>query len=58
MECVSKIYADVNNQRPKEYWDYDNFRVSWNSQDHYEVVRKVGRGAWHARLWYLEWFRD
>lgn len=38
--------ADVNMNRPREYWDYESLQVSWGEQDHYEVVRKVGRGKY------------
>jgi len=38
--------ADVNMSRPREYWDYESLQVSWGEQDHYEVVRKVGRGKY------------
>lgn len=26
--------------------DEDNLQVQWGSQDHYEIVRKVGRGKY------------
>eukprot|EP00475_Leptophrys_vorax_P033353 TRINITY_DN5227_c0_g1_i1.p1 TRINITY_DN5227_c0_g1~~TRINITY_DN5227_c0_g1_i1.p1 ORF type:complete len:333 (-),score=21.87 TRINITY_DN5227_c0_g1_i1:376-1374(-) len=42
----ARIYADVNLQRPKEYWDYEALTVQWGDQDDYEVVRKVGRGKY------------
>ncbi|MBA0653685.1 hypothetical protein Goklo_020829, partial [Gossypium klotzschianum] len=43
----SRVYADVNVIRPKEYWDYELLTVQWGSeQDDYEVVRKVGRGKY------------
>jgi hypothetical protein len=32
--------------RPPEYWDYEALNVSWNDQEGYEVVRKVGRGKY------------
>lgn len=43
---LPRYYADVNTQRPREYWDYELFSVNWGSQDGYEVVRKVGRGKY------------
>ena len=43
---MSAIYADVNNHRPPDYWDYDNLQVHWGNQDNYEIVRKVGRGKY------------
>jgi len=42
----SAVYQDVNDTKPKEYWDYENLQVSWGEQDDYEVVRKVGRGKY------------
>lgn len=42
----SAVYQDVNDSKPKEYWDYENLQVSWGEQDDYEVVRKVGRGKY------------
>eukprot|EP00243_Klebsormidium_subtile_P004430 TRINITY_DN18406_c0_g1_i1.p1 TRINITY_DN18406_c0_g1~~TRINITY_DN18406_c0_g1_i1.p1 ORF type:complete len:447 (+),score=102.62 TRINITY_DN18406_c0_g1_i1:271-1611(+) len=42
----ARVYADVNVQRPKEYWDYEALTVQWGDQDDYEVVRKVGRGKY------------
>ena len=43
---ISAVYKDVNEKKPKEYWDYENLQVSWGEQDDYEVVRKVGRGKY------------
>ncbi|MCO5612057.1 hypothetical protein L7F22_066319 [Adiantum nelumboides] len=40
------VYADVNLNRPKEYWDYESLVVQWGDQEDYEVVRKVGRGKY------------
>ncbi|KAL6521606.1 Homeobox protein HD-6 [Orobanche gracilis] len=42
----ARVYADVNELRPREYWDYENFTVQWGDQDEYDVVRKVGRGKY------------
>lgn len=25
----ARVYADVNVQKPKEYWDYENLQVTW-----------------------------
>eukprot|EP00879_Flechtneria_rotunda_P001913 GHRR01002086.1.p1 GENE.GHRR01002086.1~~GHRR01002086.1.p1 ORF type:complete len:363 (+),score=83.34 GHRR01002086.1:291-1379(+) len=43
---IARVYADINEQRPPEYWDYENLNVQWGDQDNYEVVRKVGRGKY------------
>lgn len=43
---VSKVYPYVLQEKPQEFWDYDNINIKWNSQDHYEVVKKLGRGKY------------
>jgi len=44
---VPKVYPDANDSQPKEYWDYENFRITWSdSVDDYEIVRKIGRGKY------------
>jgi len=42
----ARVYADVNQHRPREYWNYEALTVNWGDQDDYEVVRKVGRGKY------------
>eukprot|EP00316_Scyphosphaera_apsteinii_P020841 CAMPEP_0119309414 /NCGR_PEP_ID=MMETSP1333-20130426/15401_1 /TAXON_ID=418940 /ORGANISM="Scyphosphaera apsteinii, Strain RCC1455" /LENGTH=351 /DNA_ID=CAMNT_0007313381 /DNA_START=10 /DNA_END=1065 /DNA_ORIENTATION=- len=42
----ARWHADVNDKRPKEYWDYESLQVQWGEQDDYQVVRKVGRGKY------------
>ena len=42
----SRFYTDVILQKPREYWDYENFSVTWGPQDPYQVVRKIGRGKY------------
>ncbi|KAH0486042.1 MAG: uncharacterized protein KVP18_003860 [Porospora cf. gigantea A] len=45
--CVlPKQYADVNKLRPSAFSDYENFQITWNTPDKYEVVRKIGRGKY------------
>jgi len=43
---IARVFPDINEKRPPEYWDYENFNVQWGGQDNYEVVRKVGRGKY------------
>ncbi len=43
---ISRIYADVNTHKPREYWDYETHVVDWGNQDDYQVVRKLGRGKY------------
>eukprot|EP01126_Amoeba_proteus_P040131 TRINITY_DN4267_c0_g1_i8.p1 TRINITY_DN4267_c0_g1~~TRINITY_DN4267_c0_g1_i8.p1 ORF type:complete len:366 (-),score=65.36 TRINITY_DN4267_c0_g1_i8:127-1224(-) len=43
----ARVYVDVNQSKPQEYWDYENFTISWqNCVDNYEIVRKIGRGKY------------
>jgi casein kinase II subunit alpha len=45
---VSRVYPDINDDRPPSYWDYEKFDINWRigGQDDYEVVRKLGRGKY------------
>lgn len=43
---VSRVYADVLASKPQEYWDYENVNIKWNSQENYEVIKKLGRGKY------------
>jgi len=42
----ARVYADVNVNRPRDYWDYENLTVTWGDQEDYEVIRKIGRGKY------------
>ena len=46
---MARIYADVNQQMPRSYWDYDRMNIAWGAVENYEVVRKIGRGK-HAEV--------
>jgi casein kinase II subunit alpha len=43
---MARIYADVNQQMPRSYWDYDSANITWGVLENYEVVRKIGRGKY------------
>jgi casein kinase II subunit alpha len=43
---MARIYADVNQQMPRSYWDYDSMNITWGMLENYEVVRKIGRGKY------------
>ena len=43
---MARIYADVNQQMPRSYWDYDSVNITWGVLENYEVVRKIG---WNPR---------
>lgn len=39
---MSRVYANVNQEQPRSYWDYDSVNISWGVLENYEVVRKIG----------------
>ena len=41
-DIMARVYADVNQQMPRAYWDYDSVNISWGVLENYEVVRKIG----------------
>lgn len=43
---ISRVYADANESRGREWWDYDNLALQWGTQDHFEILQKVGRGKY------------
>ena len=46
MESIAREYAHVNQQQPQSYYDYDQLDLVWNSQDNYEIIKKIGRGKY------------
>lgn len=43
---ISRVYSDINDNKPQEYWDYENITIMWGSQTDYEIGDKVGRGKY------------
>ncbi|KAF9600755.1 hypothetical protein IFM89_012199 [Coptis chinensis] len=43
---IARVYADVNDTRPKEHSDYDSLTIPYGNQDDYEIVQKLGRGKY------------
>ena len=43
---MARVYADVNQNMPRAYWDYDSVNIPWGVLENYEVVRKIGRGKY------------
>jgi hypothetical protein len=39
---MARVYADVNSNMPRSYWDYDSVNIAWGVLENYEVVRKIG----------------
>lgn len=42
----ARAYADVNQKKPRDYWDYENHVIQWGQQEDYQLVRKLGRGKY------------
>ncbi|KAL3074874.1 hypothetical protein niasHS_014319 [Heterodera schachtii] len=42
----ARVYADVNVNKPREYWDYECHQIRWGNIDDYQLVRKLGRGKY------------
>ncbi|CAO3611885.1 unnamed protein product [Cunninghamella echinulata] len=43
---ISRVYAYVNVNQPKSYYDYESLKISWGTQNNYEIFRKIGRGKY------------
>ncbi|ODV87346.1 hypothetical protein CANARDRAFT_26749 [[Candida] arabinofermentans NRRL YB-2248] len=43
---VARVYANANEIRPREYWDYENYKIQWGNIANYEIVSKIGRGKY------------
>lgn len=42
----ARYYQEVNNNRPRSYWDYSNYEITWSSPDDYAILKKIGRGKY------------
>uniref|UniRef100_A0A671N1Y2 non-specific serine/threonine protein kinase n=1 Tax=Sinocyclocheilus anshuiensis TaxID=1608454 RepID=A0A671N1Y2_9TELE len=42
----SRVYADVNTLKSREYWDYEAHVPTWSNQEDFQLVRKLGRGKY------------
>ncbi|VBB27340.1 unnamed protein product [Acanthocheilonema viteae] len=42
----ANVYAEVNQQKPREYWDYECHMIEWGNIDDYQLIRKLGRGKY------------
>lgn len=45
-QYVPKYYANVCDERPKDYSEYENAHVDWGKPDNYELIKKIGRGKY------------
>ena len=42
----ARSYAEVNVNKPREYWDYECHIVGWGEIEDYQLIRKIGRGKY------------
>ncbi|CCE61950.1 hypothetical protein TPHA_0B02780 [Tetrapisispora phaffii CBS 4417] len=43
----ARVYTNINKQRDKDYWDYENTTIEWsNDHGNYEIEANVGRGKY------------
>eukprot|EP00461_Guttulinopsis_vulgaris_P002753 UN02754 len=43
---VARYYTNVCASKPREYWDYDNYRIHYNNLSDYDCLSKLGRGKY------------
>eukprot|EP01084_Bolivina_argentea_P307499 531518_1 len=43
---LCKQYANINSQRGRSYWEYENIEIDWHLPYDYEVKQKIGRGKY------------
>jgi len=43
---LAGVYQNANQERPREYWDYEALTVEWGTQANYEITAKLGRGKY------------
>ncbi|EGC28670.1 hypothetical protein DICPUDRAFT_43974 [Dictyostelium purpureum] len=46
LKNVARVYRDVNENQPKESYDYENYRINWKDVSRYEIIQKIGRGKY------------
>jgi len=42
----ARYYKEVNKYRPRSYWDYTNYEITWSNPDDYAILKKIGRGKY------------
>jgi len=43
---LPKYYANICEERPKEYSDYEHIKIAWEKPDNYELIKRIGRGKY------------
>ncbi|KAJ6250628.1 casein kinase ii subunit alpha-3 [Anaeramoeba flamelloides] len=46
IDDISRVYADVNENKPREYWDYEKYKLTYGRQNKYQVISRIGRGKY------------
>jgi len=46
LKYTARVFDDINEQKPREYWDYESFTPKYGDQDNYEIIQKIGRGKY------------
>lgn len=46
LKSISKVYAQVLNEKPLAFFDYDNFTPETDIIDDYAITQKLGRGKY------------
>ncbi|KAJ3439150.1 casein kinase ii subunit alpha-3 [Anaeramoeba flamelloides] len=42
----SRVYSDINKHKPREYWDYEKYQLTYGNQKNYQVIKRIGRGKY------------
>lgn len=42
----ARVYADINQSKPRDYWDYETHVLEWGNIDDYQLLKKLGRGKY------------
>ena len=43
---VPRKYAEANESKEPDYWDYKNYQIKFNEPEGYELIKKIGRGKY------------
>jgi casein kinase II subunit alpha len=43
---VSRVYANVNADFGRDWWDYETLTISSVDNENYEIIKKVGKGKY------------
>lgn len=46
LPSTSRVHADANTNRAKEYWDYESHVVNWANKDDYQLGNQFASGCY------------